>query len=98
LALVRTYVSEELSVSIIRVARIDELGTTLAVSSNRRTLRRNIFFTSENADRSLIQTDFATAFIVVRNVGRVVPGALSLVEKLCEVGWILYLSISQQIS
>jgi hypothetical protein len=33
-ALVRTDVSEELSVSIIRVTRIDELGT-LAVTSNR---------------------------------------------------------------
>jgi hypothetical protein len=38
-ALVRTHVSEELSASIIRVTRIDELGTTLAVTSNRRTLR-----------------------------------------------------------
>jgi hypothetical protein len=36
-ALVRTDVSEELSVSIIRVTRIDEPGT-LAVTSNRRTL------------------------------------------------------------
>jgi hypothetical protein len=33
-ALVRTDVSEELSVSISRVTRIDELGTTLAVTSN----------------------------------------------------------------
>jgi hypothetical protein len=32
-ALVRTDVSEELSVSIIRVTRIGELGTTLAVTS-----------------------------------------------------------------
>jgi hypothetical protein len=40
-ALVRTDVSEELSTSIIRVTRIGELGTTLAVTSNRRTLRRN---------------------------------------------------------
>jgi hypothetical protein len=40
-ALVRTDVSEELSTSIIRVTRIDELGTTLAVTSNRRMLRRN---------------------------------------------------------
>jgi hypothetical protein len=40
-ALVRTDVSEELSVSFIRVTRIGELGTTLAVTSNRRTLRRN---------------------------------------------------------
>jgi hypothetical protein len=40
-ALVRTDVSEELSPSFIRVTRIGELGTMLAVSSNRRTLRRN---------------------------------------------------------
>jgi hypothetical protein len=35
--LVRTDVSEELSASFIRVTRIGELGTTLAVTSNRRT-------------------------------------------------------------
>jgi hypothetical protein len=40
-ALVRTDVSEELSASFVRVTRIGELGTTLAVTSNRRTLRRN---------------------------------------------------------
>jgi hypothetical protein len=40
-ALVKTGVSEELSASFIMVTRIGELGTTLAVSSNRRTLRRN---------------------------------------------------------
>jgi hypothetical protein len=39
-ALVITDVSEELSASFIRVTRIGELGTTLAVTSNRRTLRR----------------------------------------------------------
>jgi hypothetical protein len=37
-ALVRTDVSEELTASIIRVTRIGELGTTLAVTNNRRTL------------------------------------------------------------
>jgi hypothetical protein len=42
-ALVRTYVSEECSATIIRVTRIGELGTTLAVTSNRLTLRRNTF-------------------------------------------------------
>jgi hypothetical protein len=47
-ALVRTEVSEELSASFIRATRIGELGTTLAVNSNRRTsvltraTRRNI--------------------------------------------------------
>jgi hypothetical protein len=39
--LVRTDVSEERSPSIIRVVRIGELGTTLTVTSNRLTLRRN---------------------------------------------------------
>jgi hypothetical protein len=39
-ALVRTDVSEELSSSFIRVTRICELGTTLAVTNNRCTLRR----------------------------------------------------------
>jgi hypothetical protein len=37
-ALVRTGVSEELGASFIRVTRICELGTALAVTSNRRTL------------------------------------------------------------
>jgi hypothetical protein len=40
-ALVRTDVSEERSASFIRVTRIGELGTTLAVTSNQRKLRRN---------------------------------------------------------
>jgi hypothetical protein len=40
-ALVRTDVSEELSASIIKVTRIDEVGRTLAVNIIRRTLRRN---------------------------------------------------------
>jgi hypothetical protein len=35
-ALVRTDVSEERSASFIRVTRIGKLGTTLAVTSNRR--------------------------------------------------------------
>jgi hypothetical protein len=39
-ALVKSDVSEELSASFIRAIRIGELGTTLAVTSNRCTLRR----------------------------------------------------------
>jgi hypothetical protein len=39
-ALVRTDISEERSASIFRVIRIGELGTTLAATSNTRTLRR----------------------------------------------------------
>jgi hypothetical protein len=38
-ALIRTDVSKELSAFFIRMTRIGELGTTLAVTSNRRTLR-----------------------------------------------------------
>jgi hypothetical protein len=37
----RTDIWEELSASLLRVTRIGELGTMLAVTSNRRTLRRN---------------------------------------------------------
>jgi hypothetical protein len=40
-ALVRTYVSDELSTSLIWVTRIGELGTSLAVTIKQRTLRRN---------------------------------------------------------
>jgi hypothetical protein len=38
-AVVRTDVSDEISASFIRVTRIGVLGTTLAVTSNRRSLR-----------------------------------------------------------
>jgi hypothetical protein len=37
-ALVKTDVSEELGSSFISVTRVGELGTTLAVTSNRRTV------------------------------------------------------------
>jgi hypothetical protein len=39
---VRSDFLEEHIASIIRVARIDEVGTTLAINSNRNTLRSNI--------------------------------------------------------
>jgi hypothetical protein len=41
-SLIRTDVSEELSVTFIRVKRIFELGIMLAVTSNRGALRRHI--------------------------------------------------------
>jgi hypothetical protein len=41
-ALVRTDVSEELSAIIIRVTRICELRTTLALTSNRQTQRASV--------------------------------------------------------
>jgi hypothetical protein len=40
--LVRTDVSEELSASFIRVTRIGELGTTLAVTSNHLVFLRSV--------------------------------------------------------
>jgi hypothetical protein len=40
-ALVLNNVSEELSATFIRVTRIGEIGTTLAVTSNKRKLLRN---------------------------------------------------------
>jgi hypothetical protein len=39
-ALVKTDVSEELGASFIRITRIGELGTTLAVTSNGGSVRR----------------------------------------------------------
>jgi hypothetical protein len=53
-ALVRTDVSEELSASFIGVTRIGELGTTLAVPSNRRTLRINTKEALSSSETSVI--------------------------------------------
>jgi hypothetical protein len=47
--LVRTDVSEELSASFIRVAKIGELGTILAVTSNRSTLMKEELSSSETS-------------------------------------------------
>jgi hypothetical protein len=54
--LLRIDVSEELSASFIRVTRIAELGTTLAVTSNRRTLRRNTKWAFVASVRQLLVT------------------------------------------
>jgi hypothetical protein len=51
-ALVRTDVSEEFSASFIRVTKIGELGTTLAVTSNRRIQMRRLLVTA-SVDPSL---------------------------------------------
>jgi hypothetical protein len=56
-ALVRTDVSEERSASIIEVKGIFELGTTLAVASNRRTLRINTNSVLTRATRGTIPED-----------------------------------------
>jgi hypothetical protein len=52
-ALVRTDVSEELSASFIRVTRIGELGTTLALTSNLSTLQRNSCHPDDGGDKFL---------------------------------------------
>jgi hypothetical protein len=46
-AFVRRDFSEEFNAAFIRVTRIGELGTILAVTSNRRTLRRNFALMKE---------------------------------------------------
>jgi hypothetical protein len=48
--LVRTDVSEECIATIIKVTRIGKVGTTLAVTSNGRTLRRNSEYSSHPDD------------------------------------------------
>jgi hypothetical protein len=53
---VRTDVSEELSASSIRVTRIGELGTMLAVISNRHALRRNTKLVFLRSARQLLVT------------------------------------------
>jgi hypothetical protein len=62
-AVVRTDVSEEGTTSVIRVTRISELGTTLAVTSNRNTQRRNIFLRS--VLRLLVTATFAAALVAI---------------------------------
>jgi hypothetical protein len=74
-ALVRTDVSEELSASI-RVTKIGELGTPLAVTSNRCTLRRNtksetlMMEAVSSSETSVLTRDTAqkTAFFIVTAV------------------------------
>jgi hypothetical protein len=88
-ALVRTDVSEELSTAIIRVTRINELGTTLAVTSNKRTLRRStptpLYILNLNSVLTL-----PSHFVVLHSVRRllvaanVVPNSPTLVTLMTE--------------
>jgi hypothetical protein len=57
-ALVRTDISEERIASIIKVTRIGELGTTLAVTSNGRMLRSasSCFATAESHNFTGLKT------------------------------------------
>jgi hypothetical protein len=55
-AVVRTDVSEELSTSFIRVTRIGELGTTLAITRNRPSVRRLLVTASVVASSPILVT------------------------------------------
>jgi hypothetical protein len=55
-ALVKTDVSEELSASFITVTRIGELGTMLAVTSNRRTLRVTLMKEARSSSETSVLT------------------------------------------
>jgi hypothetical protein len=68
-ALVRTDVSEELHASFIKVTRIGELGTTLAVTNNGRTLRRNAILNSE------FHTNFLSHLVFLCSVHRLLVRA-----------------------
>jgi hypothetical protein len=63
-ALVRTDVSEELSASIIGVTKIVELGT-LAISSNRRTLLRNMLRLLVTANVVLDSTYYIYTYMLI---------------------------------
>jgi hypothetical protein len=76
MALVRTDVSAERIASIIRVTRISELGTTLAVTGNRSTLRRKVH---TRATRHNIHEHGIFAVMNVNiswDIGRILPSHL----------------------
>jgi hypothetical protein len=65
MALAGTDVSEELSASFIRVTRIGQLGTMLAVTSKRRTLRRNTSVFLRSVRRLLVTANVPRSPILV---------------------------------
>jgi hypothetical protein len=76
-ALLRTDVSEECSASFISVTRIGEIGKTLAVTSNRRTLRRNIkLLVGSSLIRVTLVKEVLISFetsVLTRATGRKIP-------------------------
>jgi hypothetical protein len=73
--LVRTDVSEELSASIIRVTRIGELGTTLAVTSNRLLVTANVVPSSPIHVTLMMETlSSSETSVLTRAIRRNIPG------------------------
>jgi hypothetical protein len=64
-AFVRTDVSEEVSASIIKVKRVDELERALAVTRNRRTLRRNTSVFLRRVRRLLLTATVVPSFPIL---------------------------------
>jgi hypothetical protein len=67
-ALVRTDFSEEHTISVMRVTKIGELGTTLGLTNNRNTLRRNamlVFWLLVTANVVLISPILVTLMMEV---------------------------------
>jgi hypothetical protein len=87
-ALVRTDVSEEFSASSVKVTRIGELGATLDVISNRRTLRRN---TSDFLFSYIIRVTSSVASLYVDQLEATPKTRLLLVTKTSRTTGIMHL-------
>jgi hypothetical protein len=85
-ALVRTDISEELSVSFIRVTRIGELGKSLVLTNNRRTLRdyEQCHLLGCYAVWFLLRTDYFLSVLRFLVTVKVIPNSLILVTLIME--------------
>jgi hypothetical protein len=88
-ALIRTDVSEELSSSFIRVTRICELGTALAVTRNRRTLPSSSGYKSYSFKETTVSVNIVllSVRVFVSVVSRSCPAAVCMYR---QVGLVLH--------